>query len=120
LRKKQLAITLDNADISLGLSLKKVFGRRIRPYKNRRSFNYERNNVAQLLRDADLIRHKLRLPQRVRQFNTALTPTLNGDPSTLCTESLTQNYWLSSFTFGDGRFQIKLTRRANSKRYRAQ
>jgi LAGLIDADG endonuclease len=121
LRKKELAITLDNADISLEFKFKiKVFGGRIRPYKNRRAFNYELNNVAQLLRVADLIRHKLRLPKRVRQFNTALTPSLKCAPGTLCTESLTHNYWLSGFTFGDGSLQIKLTRRTNSKRYRAQ
>ena len=120
LRKKELVITLNLADISLGLTLKHIFGGRLRNYKQRRAFNYELNNVAQLRRVTNLIRHKLRYVKRVKQYNLALAPSLKCAPTIITSEPLTTNYWLCGFTCGDGSFQIKLTRRGETKNLRAQ
>lgn len=120
LRKKELVITLNKTDISLGLWLKKIFGGRLRKYKSRRAFNYELYTSLELIRVANLIRHKLRYAKRVKQYNTALAPSLGCALSKINNEPINTNYWFCGFTFGDGSFQIKVTKRGKTNKLRAQ
>ena len=85
-----------------------IFGGRMRPYKTRNGFNYELNDSLMLKVIADLIRHKLVLNHRRKQFNRTWAPTLNVAQTKPARFVLRQTSWLSGFTFGDGSLQIKV------------
>lgn len=117
---KCVSISFHKRDIIAAQHIQKYIGHgKIRAIHGKNALSYDLYSLEGTTILVNLIRHKLRSPHRIIQFNTRLLPRIKeGGKTYLKKESLLTNSWLAGFIQGDGSFQIKLTPRKSKMPYR--
>nr|ATP01460.1 hypothetical protein [Ulva flexuosa] len=105
---QSITINTHSRDLCVAYYIKQAVSGNIYKYKKVNACRYTCTKNRGLAGLSKLILNKLRLPQKINQFNSRLASRLNLK---LCTPSVTgieQNHWLAGFVQGDGSFQIKI------------
>lgn len=118
-------IVFHEKDLSVAYYLKKVLNYGyVRKVKNKRAYDFKCTNPQGLEKIEALVFSKLKLPTRIKQFNSYLVPKISCEslPCSPCllkikgqtkpvADCLFKNHWLAGFIQAKGRFQIKMLQR---------
>lgn len=109
-------ISFSSKDVSLARQLRTEVGfGTVRKVKNKQAVNLVISTRVGVVRVADLVRDKLKHPNKIMQFNERLTSRYLLNPTA---EDSTLNWdtpWFSGFFDADGSFSIRLVPRSNRK-----
>jgi hypothetical protein len=109
-------INFHSRDLRIAYYIKKVIGGNIYKYKKVNGCRYYCTNKQDLTFISNLILNKLRLVDKITQFNTRLAARVNSEFSKISTRAISMhNFWFAGFVQGDGSFQIKIRKKQKSK-----
>lgn len=116
-KEGNISIYFHQRDLRVAYYIKKVIGYgSILKQKNSKSYRYRCCRKDKVTIIGDMLRHKLRSPTRLEQFNSRLVPKIGGTNTLNNLGPIGKtNHWLAGFIQGDGSFQVKINNRGISK-----
>nr|YP_010216405.1 hypothetical protein LK039_mgp35 [Ulva intestinalis]UBR43426.1 hypothetical protein [Ulva intestinalis] len=105
---QSITINTHSRDLCVAYYIKTVVGGSIYKYKKVNACRYTCTKKHGLTNLSKLILNKLRLSQKVNQFNSRLSPGLNLKVCIPSVTDIQRNHWFAGFVQGDGSFQIKI------------
>ncbi len=114
-----IIIVFHENDIQLAYWLKKEIGYgHVRRIKDKKGYTYILSNMLGIRKVANLIKDKLCLETKVKQFNENLTTKIEGLGKTKKSRVSLNNSWLSGFIDADGSFRIYILNREKREEIR--
>ena len=117
-KEGNVSIFFHQRDLSVAYYIKHIVGYGSVLKRSRsKSYTYKccRKDKVKII--GDMIRHKLRSPIRIEQFNLRLVPKIGGEHTQKNIDEVSlQNHWLAGFIQGDGSFQIQVNHRPSGKK----
>ena len=107
-----ITVNSHSRDLCILCYIKTIIGGTIYKYKKVNAYRYTATKKQGLILLSNLIFSKLRLSDKVNQFNNRLVPRIDLNfcekPSVT---NMKNNYWFAGFVQGDGSFQIMIRKR---------